>query len=424
VLVLTANVALTPKPAEKDKSMPSSIDEILEEEEFREEADTREDVDDLSTLSQNLLSQSVLSATDWTAETVLNQINKRNILLNPNFQRRDAWEKVRKSRFIESLILNLPVPQLVLAEAKNRKGEYIVIDGKQRLLSIRQFASKPDDKDFEQLKLAGLSIRKDLNGKTLDDLKSDPAFFSDLSAFENQSIRTVVIRNWPNESFLYQVFLRLNTGSVSLSPQELRQALHPGKFVEFVDTTSGDSQALREILKLKKPDFRMRDVELLVRFYAFKNFLQGYSGNLKEFLDYTCERLNNEWEKRNSEIIDQASEFEMAYQTAREIFQQKHVFRKWLGSKYEPRFNRAIFDVMMLYFSDPDIRVKAISNKEGVEQKFKELCVNDSKFLGAIERTTKSLEATQIRISTWARSLNEVLDLALPIPAIVSGRIR
>jgi hypothetical protein len=197
---------------------------ILDEDTFIEENDTEESVEELGSLNPQIVQQAVVAATDWTTETVVNQINKGNILLNPRFQRRDAWENSRKSRFIESLILGLPIPQLVLAETKNRKGRYIVIDGKQRLLSIRQFTAGENDPDYTQLRLTGLDIRRDLNTKTLNDISNDADLYQDVSAFENQPIRTVVIKNWRDENFLYRIFLRLNTGSVPLSPQELRPA--------------------------------------------------------------------------------------------------------------------------------------------------------------------------------------------------------
>ena len=81
----------------------------------------------------------VVTASDWTTETILSQLRQGNIDLTPSFQRREAWRNDRKSRYIESLFLGLPVPQIVLAERKGRRGSYIVIDGKQRLLSIRSF---------------------------------------------------------------------------------------------------------------------------------------------------------------------------------------------------------------------------------------------------------------------------------------------
>jgi len=270
----------------------------MESSEFEEDESQAERAEDIGELEQSSFSSAVLSGNDWTTETLISQITKGNIQLNPNFQRRDAWDKSRKSKFIESLILGLPVPQVVLAESKEQRGSYIVLDGKQRLLSIRQFAADENDGVYEQLKLSGLEIRRDLIGLNLDSLRKSTIYFDELSSFENQPIRTVVIKNWPNERFLYHVFLRLNTGSVSLSPQELRQALHPGLFVTFLDLESSKSSSLREILKNTKADFRMRDAELLLRFIAYKNFLNAYSGSLKDFLDATCKRLNDEWHER------------------------------------------------------------------------------------------------------------------------------
>lgn len=79
-------------------------------------------------------------------------IAKDNIDLDPKFQRRDAWDQYDKSRLIESLILGLPVPPIILAERKGVKNKYIVIDGKQRLLTLRQFSASEND-DFDMLVL-------------------------------------------------------------------------------------------------------------------------------------------------------------------------------------------------------------------------------------------------------------------------------
>jgi hypothetical protein len=264
---------------------------------------------------------------------------------------------------------------VVLAESKERRGSYIVLDGKQRLLSIRQFSADSDDSDYEQLKLSSLDIRNDLKGKTLNSLRSDITLFDDLSAFENQPIRTVVIKNWPNEDFLYHVFLRLNTGSVPLSPQELRQALHPGEFVSFLDKTSSESAALMDILKLKKPDFRMRDAELMLRYYALNNYLSEYTGNLKKFLDDTCKDLNSRWENEKYRIKEQLVSFELAHQKIKDIFKGNQ-YRKWTPSGYETRFNRAIFDVFILSFSNSDVRDASNGHEEEIENTYKGTSIN------------------------------------------------
>jgi len=242
-----------------------------------------------------------------------------------------------------------------------------------------------------------------------------------LSAFENQPIRTVVIKNWPNDDFLYHVFLRLNTGSVPLSPQELRQALHPGKFVSFLDKSSSESIALQEILKLKKPDFRMRDAELLLRYYAFKNFINNYAGTLKNFLDDCCSHFNDTWDSDQEKIEEQLNSFELAHQAIKSVF-SKHSYRKWTGSTYENRFNRAVFDILILSFSEEDTREYCRGKEQEVENAFKYLCTEDRAFITSLETTTKSIRATDKRISTWNSKLNEVLGINLPVPNLV-GRL-
>ena len=140
---------------------------------INEEIDVFDDEDesDLSNNNIERYEEAVIWGTDWTVETIVSQLEKENIDLNPKFQRRDAWSVVEKSRLIESLILGIPVPPIILAEKKNKKGKYIVIDGKQRLLSLRKFSSK--DENFSSYKLKGLTLIPELNGKTYEELDQD-----------------------------------------------------------------------------------------------------------------------------------------------------------------------------------------------------------------------------------------------------------
>ena len=366
----------------------------------------------------------VVAGTDWTTATIVDQLVRENIQLNPRFQRRDAWNIIRKSRFIESIVLGFPIPQIVLASNENQRGKFIVLDGKQRLLTILQFYGRSETQN-NSFALKGLEFRPELNGFKHEHLENDPLFKSVLDALDNQTIRTTLIRNWHTESFLYKIFLRLNLESTPLSPQELRQALHPGDFINFLDDQSVKSHALRKIFKSKTPDFRMRDVELLLRYVAFHYFLSDYRSNLKAFLDMTCKELNKDWKKRASDIQDTVTQFENAVQTSINIFGEKNVSRLWLSSSnsYRSQFNRAILDVMVFYFSDEIIRQAAEENKVAVEDAFKELCSSNSGFREAIEGTTKNIRETHIRLSLWGRALLEVLDVKFNVPELVDNRI-
>ena len=149
--------------------MPSDLESDYDRQ-YGAPGEGAEGEEDLDTPRLKRLSEVVVTGTDWTTETIIRQLERGTIKLDPDFQRRDAWRGSRKSKFIESLIVGLPVPQLVLAENKSKRGSYIVIDGKQRLLTLRQFAAKETDLEYTPLKLETLTLRSDLNGKTLEDL--------------------------------------------------------------------------------------------------------------------------------------------------------------------------------------------------------------------------------------------------------------
>ena len=357
--------------------------------------------------------QAVIWGTDWTTETIARQLENGNIDLNPSFQRRDAWTEQEKSRLIESLMLGFPVPPIILAENKNKKNSYIVIDGKQRLLSIRRFYSRVSEKEFKenllqekdvfkQLKLKGLDILTDFNGKIYEQIELDnPDYINNL---DNQAIRTIVIKNWPDEAFLYTVFLRLNTGSKKLSPQELRQALKPGPFLDFLDDETANSTIIKKMLNNKTPDPRMKDIELALRFFAFKYYAEKYKGNLKEFLDYTCDELNKRWEIEENNIRSLFKELESSIDFLMSIFAPKSAFSRYTNGKCNDRFNRSIFEVFTFYFSNKCIRDAVGKESDNFKKKFIELN-DDLDFVHAVNDTTKDLNRVVIRF----RKLYDIL---------------
>lgn len=360
----------------------------------------------------------VIWSTDWTTGTIVNQMDKGTIDLKPKFQRREAWDDKRKSRFIESIILGLPIPQIILAERKDKKGTYIVIDGKQRLLSIRQFFSKTDNEIFPRLRLKGLDSLDNLNNCSFIDIQADPSLEDFATIVENQPIRTIVIKNWPNEAFLYNVFLRLNTGSLPLAPQELRQALHPGMFIDFSDQFSIESNQIKRVLNLDEPDYRMRDIELVIRFYSFKYFINTYNGNLKKFFDRTVEQLNESFNAREAEIVASSLELNNAIDFTYNIWGD-NAFRKWKDGAYQGRFNRAIYDIMVYYFSDPNLRQAAINNSALIEERFRTLSTTNNEFLNSFETSTKNMTPTNTRYSVWGNALNEICGTQVEIPKLL-----
>jgi hypothetical protein len=172
------------------------------------------------------------------------------------------------------------------------------------------------------------------------------------------------------------------------------------------------------------PDFRMRDVELTIRYFGLVNYLQDYTGNLKLFLDETSLKRNKNWAAVEGLVRTQSTELETAIQTTWEIFAED-AFRKWNGKDFERRFNRAVFDVMVYYFRDLGIRQKAQENPAIIVTEFKRLCESSRPFRTAVETTTKSIGALSTRLQLWGESLSTVLQVKVRTPTIdpETGRI-
>jgi len=344
------------------------------------------------------ISESVLYTLDWTVGTLLDQIDEQAIDLNPDFQRREAWSDERKSRYIESILLNLPTPQLILAEEKD--GRFVVIDGKQRLITLSRFFGILGNR----FQLKGLEVLLKYNSA---DNNSYEALNTngDIRRIKNYPIRTIVLRNaTPDE--LYLIFLRFNSGSVKLSPQELRSALSRGDGTTFINTESGQLKSLQKLLNINGSDFRMRDAELLLRFLAIRENIETYSGNLKRFLDDFLKDLNSNWAGMGADIGVKTSRLDEAllllYESEPEGFG-----RKWLGDRYERRVNRALLDPVA-YFGMSRGGIELFRQHASELSMIVRTCCLDTGFMDSITSTTKTPSALYTRLSVFSRVVREI----------------
>ena len=370
-------------------------------------------------LSKEDFSNLVIAPADWTIETLYRQIGNQ-IDLNPDFQRRNVWNKRAKSSFIESLFLGIPIPQILLSAKIGEKSSFLVLDGKQRLTAIKEFI---DGKflDGTTFKLSDLRIlHNELHGKSWDVISKDPEWSGRLL---NETQRTAVLRGWQDDPVLYEIFYRLNSGSVRLSPMELRMSLYPGDFLKFVIRWTETIGPLHNLLNKKSPDNRMGDVELAVRFLAFQDNEIKYQGDLKKFLDETCIKYNQKFSdtefKKN--IEDKLSAMNSAVEAGIAIFGRKEFCRKFINDDYETRFNRAIYDILVGTLSNPEARNWSMENKEAFKTTYETLSMSDNEFIRSLETTTKSLEATRSRFSKWYFALKGASGIDVPAVGALNG---
>lgn len=360
----------------------------------------------------------VVYSRDWTVDTILRQIEQDNIDLNPAFQRRNAWNDAKRSKLIESLIIGVPVPEIVLAEDLTKKKSFIVIDGKQRLLAIAGYMRPETYGVWGQPRLKGLTTREDLNGKTFDDINESG---DDLRQLTNADIRCTVITGYQSNAVLYDIFYRLNTGSVPLSSQELRQALYRGPFSELLITSTNEMLPIHKVLNLNEPDNRLRDAEILLRYISFSKFGTAYGGNLTPFLDDSMRRINSDWAQEEASVRELVDEFNLATSRLIDVFGKKKVGRKFNSNGWEVRFNRALFEVQAFYFGKIGGADFAAVPAEQAVGAFETFCSESTEFRDSIEASTKNLQRYRTRYDKFQEFVNQVYGTQLdcvPLPVV------
>jgi hypothetical protein len=221
---------------------------------------------------------------DLSYGEITNLYGNKELVIQPDYQRLFRWTLEQRSRMIESILLELPIPQIFVIE--NENGVIELIDGLQRVSSVMQFIDSAM-LDLEPLRLSGCDLVPELNGRTYSDLSLQLKL-----RLKRSSVRTIVIKRQSSSMLRYEMFKRLNTGGSILSPQEIRNctARMLGdvgvRFYKFLQDCASVSsfQACIEPLSPSEKDQR-GDEELVLRFFAVKNAQNTFSGSVRDWLD-------------------------------------------------------------------------------------------------------------------------------------------
>lgn len=221
---------------------------------------------------------------DFDVEGLVRRL-KRDEIFIPAFQRDYVWKMPEAARFVESLLLGLPVPGIFLAQ-EPETGKMLVIDGQQRLLSLLFFylgEFKPQENQKTKKIFRLNKVKKQFEGKTYEELEPRDRINLDNSVIH----ATVVKQETPTEddTSIYHIFERLNSGGRKLTPQEIRVAVYHGELIEMAKELNELSE-WRNIFGPKND--RMKDVELIIRFWAMKERYQDYNKPMIDFINKFC----------------------------------------------------------------------------------------------------------------------------------------
>ena len=325
---------------------------------------------------------------DLTVSSLYGYMNNDKLEI-PEFQRGYVWTRAQASRLIESLIIQCPIPVVYFSQLPDNK--LIVIDGNQRLLSIKLFIN-------DAFELQGLTTYPELNGLSWSSL--DPRFRDHIF---NRTIRCITILKDTHPQIKFDVFERLNTGSVKLNAQELRHGISHGSLMKKLDSLS-KIEAWRKAIGIRN-DKRMKGSELILRYFALRWRRDKYEKPLSAFLDkYSADNRNLE-----SKILQ---ELEDDFIIAMDRVQKglgKLSFRL-IGTGHETSspFNAAIFDAQMIGFAETTNR-KITSGKYTAEAMTKhiETLFKNEKFLNSVRRATSDEQSVKNRIDMFKEHLTK-----------------
>lgn len=389
----TSTPVMNAKPAEQDLGSQNPDDE------WADEAD--DEALALPAGEKRVLTQ----ALDERIESLVSRIRKGRLILQPEFQRDFVWSKSKASLLIESILMRIPLPVVYVAEVAN--GSWEVVDGQQRLTTIRAFVDGhfPNGESF---RLGQLRVRNDLRGKAFKDLPQ-----SDQDAIEDYSLRLIMIQKEADPDLKFEVFERLNSGADKLNDMELRNCIYRGPYNDLLKELV-EHEALLKIRGADSVDNRMQDRQLVLRFLAmWRNTHLRYRGPMKQF-------MNHEMQQHRFAAPDQIAvlrrAFSEAIQIAWDVFGDRAFRRYTPGTSESPagrweasgKLNIALWDTLLYVFSYFERR-QVLPIADAVREEFLDLMSHDAVFNDYIGRTTDKPDRVRYRAEVWKQRLEALV---------------
>jgi len=352
-------------------------------------------------------------------DQVVRRLNAKTLCLAPEFQRAEVWTPTKKSQLIESLMLNIPIP--IFYVSANSNGVWDVVDGLQRLSTIKEFLI---DKTLSLTNLEFLGDK--YNHKKIDDEDFSPIFYNRIYETE---FSFIIIEPGTPETVKYNIFKRINTGGMSLSAQEIRHALFQGKGTRLLSEFAKKNE-FQIAIDYSVNDTRMAAREIILRCLSFMLLgNEGYSNNdnmdnflrkglqVLNFLDNQNELLvkkvfkNNEIPKIRINSYNELEElFVLSMKRNYELFGREAFRISKIGMKRSP-INKALFDSWgtILAFMPDDKYEKLRQNRNKLLEKYDKK-KDDSFFYDAVSRTAWQKAKVEIRFAEIQNLIQESIQ--------------
>lgn len=326
-----------------------------------------------------------------TVFELLRKYDNGKLIIDPDFQRNRVWKPDQKSKFIESVILNFPLPPWYLNQTK--EGKLIIVDGLQRTTALYEFVKN-------EFKLSGLETLTRLNGCTFSELKELPGDYQ--TRIEDKKLNIYLIKPSVPVKVVYDIFNRINTGGTQLERQEVRNCIFSGKSTKLLKQLS-EKEYFRKAIDNGVSPQRMKDREVILRYLAFKlfDYEKDYEGDMSDFVEKAMKKINL-MDDGEIEILEK--DFERVMNLTFDFFGTKN-FRLPSG-KNRGRINIAIFESLCYFFSKMSDEFLQ-DHKKSIQDNFIKLLENPEYF-DAIKYSTSSKSKVITRFKLAQNILGDV----------------
>ncbi len=358
-------------------------------------------IDHLIKKFNNAQESLVIQQSDFSLETLSRMVINNIVDLNPHYQRRNRWTDDKKSKLIESFILNVPVPPIYFSE--DEYGIYSVIDGKQRLTSIHDFLS-------DSFRLKNLEVFSELNGLTFSELPNQIKHALSIRPY----IRIVTLLKQSDPHLKFEVFLRLNTGGDVLKPQEIRNVAFDGSLNALLYELS-TNEVLTQKLKILDDSsnaFRkMEDLEMILRFFALLNFWDNLPNqNISRILDLYMQENRN---PNQDEIQRLRALFNNSIQICEDLLQGNAFYKPTSQTTFREQLIAPLYDAQMIAVSilinEGHLSQLLQIDRTELRLRLFDLFQSNEQFIKSVTQATNNASNINTRIRTIYDLLNSFL---------------
>lgn len=345
--------------------------------------------------------ESLYNINSWGADLSFRELIERykeGSIIKPEIQRNYVWDKAEASRFIDSILLGLPVPSIFLAKPKINEEKLLIVDGYQRIMTVFDFVEKGIfRKDGKSFTLTNSDkINKKWRGKTFKELDENQQY--KIKGTTIHSIIFVQIKPQNDTSF-YQIFERINTSGRTLQPQEIRNCIYQGDFNSKLIILN-ENEKWRRLFGSVEIDTRMRDIEFILRFFAIASKHWGSEGDgtisLKKFLN---EFMGNDDSKSQQILEQRQTQFEEVINFVYQTFGENAFQNLTAKGEYTNKFNPTIFDSIMISTEIALKKLGRVEDKDLPKKKYALLKNPIYQDLVRIRTTNKERIAKRISLS-------------------------